>query len=334
MTIGLVCGGRSHEHAISLASAEAIEQWLMSRSHYSVERFFITQEGYWCCNGSEVPTNDQVLTATVLKMIERCDLFFPVLHGSYGEDGMIQGFFEMLGKPYVGASHRSAAVAMDKAMSKNLVAAAGVATLPALVMERSDWRDHSADVIAEAAELTWPLFVKAAHLGSSIGVCRVTTADALPTAIEEVLRVDDKLIIEEGVVGGRELEFAAYGNDRVVLFPPGEVLSGGRFYDYEAKYAGSGFEVAAIASLSEELVAEGRELALQCYRALEASGLMRLDFFLDQEKNWWFNEANPIPGFTSMSLYPRICEANALAPPDLMEQLVILALQRHRRISL
>ncbi len=230
---------------------------------------------------------------------------FPVLHGPYGEDGTIQGMFEMADKPYVGCDHRSSAIAMDKVFTKLICMSQGVETSRFIAFTRGEWNQRSPKIINDILQLNFPVFVKAAHLGSAIGVIKVNYVDDLIDAINEAFEVDQKILVEEEV-RGRELEFAVIGNDSPKTFPPGEVLTHGKVYTYEAKYGLKGFKTSSKADISVELIEQGRELALTCYRALGCEGMARIDFFLDEDGKYWLNEINPIPGFTEISLYPKI----------------------------
>ncbi len=337
--IGVIFGGRSVEHEVSILSARNVINSL-NADLYDVRCFGITKQGVWL-SGSDamkrLETANQeiseapVLTDAVLRELLDCDVLFPILHGPYGEDGTIQGMFEMLGKAYVGCDCRSAAVCMDKTLTKRLAQAYGIATAPFISFSRYEWKTNAAALCREIQDkLTFPVFVKPAHLGSTIGIHKAESIDQLAIAIEDALLFDTALLVENGIASPREIEFAALGNEAATTFPPGEILTGGKIYDYKAKYGENAMGAAAVADIPPELQQEGMQLAIRAYAAVGCTGMARIDFFLDRKGKFWFNEINPIPGFTNDSLYPKICAANNLTTPLLADRLIILALQRQR----
>ena len=309
LKVGLLRGGVSVEHDVALASAEYVEQSLSSEI-YNVKVFEIGRDGKWSAPISE---------------LQSCDVLFPVFHGPYGEDGTIQGMFEMLQIPYVGCSFRAAAVAMDKALTKQLAVMNGVRTLPFIPVKRGQWNSEMKEHVC--LEFTFPVFVKGAHLGSSFGVVKVESPEELDAAIEEVFQLDDSLIVEQGIVG-REIEFAVLGDH---VFPPGEILTNGEFYHFAIKYGPSSLKTTADPKLTQDQIEEGRELAKKAFQAIGGEGMARIDFFLDAAGKYWLNEINPIPGLTPTSLYPRICQKHGVSAEQLMDRLIILALHRHRQ---
>jgi UDP-N-acetylmuramate--alanine ligase len=333
--VGLVFGGRSIEHEISLVSSRNIASGL-NREYYDIEYFGISKEGIWL-SGEEaesqllnqdcVTANGPMVSAIVLEKLLACDVLFPVLHGTFGEDGTIQGFFEILGVPYVGPSPCSAAICMDKAITKELMQIHQIPTLDFFTVTSYQWKtSKEATLNAVAAKFSFPLFVKPVHLGSTIGVRRVISSEELIFAVNKAFEVDTKLIIEKAVVG-REIEFALLGNENPSVFNPGEVLTKGQVYDYAAKYGAEGIPVAVKADLSPILKEKGKALAKRAYEAVGCKGMARVDFFLDAEGIYWLNEINPIPGFTANSLYPLICEAGGLPLSELLDQLILFGFQ-------
>jgi len=308
LSVGLVRGGASAEHDISLVSASFVRESLSS-DIYDVTIFDISREGEW--------------SDKWLGKLQQCDVVFPVLHGPYGEDGTIQGLFEMLQLPYVGCSHRASAIAMDKALTKQLAVLNGVRTLPFISVKK--WSSDVKKQICQ--ELSFPIFVKALHLGSSIGVIKVTHPEELDAAVEEVFQHDTGLIVEQGIEG-REIEFAVLGDH---VFPPGEILTHGKVYDYENKYGPDSLQTSLDPNLSEEQIERGRSLAEKAFQAIGGEGMARIDFFLDKTGRFWLNEINPIPGLTPISLYPGLCEKHGVPAHQLMDRLIVLALQRHRQ---
>jgi D-alanine-D-alanine ligase len=268
-------------------------------------------------------------------------IVIPMLHGPFGEDGTVQGMLEMAGVPYVGAGVLSSAVAMDKSVAKELLAAAGLPQAQWISAAAWDIEVGSArDLFVKRAveELGLPVFVKPANLGSSVGVSRATTIEAVGEAIELALGFDDFIVVEEGIVG-REIEFAVLGNERPEVSVAGEVKPGADFYDYEDKYLDDNAVFFIPAPMPAEVQAEGQALALRAYKALRCEGMARVDFFLDDGstggpgRGWFVNEANTIPGFTPISQYPKLWEASGLSYPELLEKLLGHAVARHARRS-
>lgn len=337
--VGVVFGGRSLEHEVSLLSAKNVIESLNPQI-YEIELFGIHKDGKWvkCSNSFDElkvsNTNEAVISADVLHSLLQCDVFFPVLHGPYGEDGTLQGFFDTLGKAYVGCDHRSAAICMDKALTKKIASLHNIAVVPFLSFTEYEWREQSEIVkLRIKQDLRYPVFVKPLHLGSTVGISKVNSVDLLEDAIEAAFRVDTAVLVENGLQI-RELEFAVMGNDHAETFPPGEILTGGRVYDYEGKYDDfDPIKATPRADISEGVLELGLAWAKKAYLAAECKGMARVDFFLDDEGQLWLNEINPIPGFTTNSLYPQICAANGIACGKLADRLIILALQRKRLLQ-
>lgn len=343
LKVGMIFGGMSVEHEVSLLSADYMRAALRPE-YYEVENFGITYQGHWLTGADareKVKTavfdaDKPKITHEVFNKIAGCDILFPVMHGTNGEDGTIQGFFEMLSKAYVGCDHRSAAISMDKEATKKIVADAGIRIVPHVAFSRYEWDTNKEALMKRIHnELRYPLFVKPIHLGSSIGVHKAVNEDALYKGIADAFRFDTKLMIENGL-DIREIEFALLGNDEVVVFPPAEVVTHGQMQGYHAKYGFSGekaVEAIPKADLPDHLMAEGMEMVKRAYQAVGCVGMARIDTFLDKDGKFWFNEINPIPGCTKHSIYPQICEANGLAPADLVDRLLILGLQRRRQLD-
>lgn len=335
--IALFFGGKSLEHEVSLLSAKHVAASL-DPDLYEIVYFGITKEGKWIV-GDKAKKQLETLTAleademfplNLFEQLLACDILFPMLHGTNCEDGTLQGFFEILNKPYVGCNYRSAACAMDKGITKILVKEANIPTLPFVSISEAEWRERSGDFLNEIDEkLQLPLFVKPSHLGSSVGIKKVEKRENLERAILDAFEYDTHLIIESGVIA-REIEFAVFGNDEVTVFPPGEVCTNGKFYDYDLKYGKEASKVLDHAPLPLELEKQGMELAKRAYQAVGCTGFARVDFFLDGNHQFWLNEINPIPGFTKNSLYPRMAAFNGYAGASLMDKLVILGLHDKR----
>lgn len=306
LKVGILFGGRSSEHEVTIMSTSHINN-CVSSDLYDVHHFGITKQGGWISGPETMMRLKQFLKdpkashaipclePAIFKEILNCDVFVPVFHGTYGEDGTIQGFFETLDKAYVGTDYTSGAICMDKALAKHLILAHDIPTVPFVEILHADWKRDPQRFIQEIEKkLQLPFFVKPVHLGSTVGVQKVEQLDQLHNAILQTFQFDYKIIVEQGIVNVREIEFAVLGNENAVVFPPGEILAHGKVYDYTSKY---GTEVKAIpqANLSEEKIQEGMQLALGAYKAAGCSGMSRVDFFLDTNDKFWFNEINPFP---------------------------------------
>lgn len=341
--LGLVYGGKSCEHEISIRSAKYVAASLDSNL-YDVKYFGITKKGNWIIGErakeylqtkTALECDEEaksVLAPEIAKEIEACDVFFPVLHGPFGEDGTIQGFFEMLGKPYAGPDFRTAAITMDKVLTKKLLHAVGVPTPPYISFSFWEWRKDKVKCLSELdlMDLKYPLYVKPGRVGSSVGVSRVSEPSELVQAIEGSFRFDIYTIIEEGVVNARELEFPTIGNDRgrTHVASPGEKIAQGEFVDYQKKYSTQPVKTTIEPIFEPGICEKGQALALKAYEGLGLTGMSRVDALLDQEGNYWFFEINSIPGLTSLSLFPKIWAREGISGQALMNRLVILGLHR------
>lgn len=335
LKVGVVFGGRSSEHEISLKSAKNIVSSLR-RELYDLSFFGISKEGKWSISNElleGIGEKKEFFPSQVFEALMQCELIIPVLHGPYGEDGTIQGFFEILDKPFVGCDHRSAAICMDKALTKRLMQLNGIPTPDFIAFNLYEWKSDKQHWIQLAQEkLTFPMFVKPSHLGSTVGISKVTNAQEIEKAVDDAARFDTEFLIENGLTM-REIEFSVLGNDVTTLYPPGEIISDGKVYTYEAKYGPQATKAIPTTDLSPELVEKGMELAKRAYEAAGCCGMARVDTFLDQNNQYWLNEINPIPGFTKNSLYPLICAHNGLKQEDLLDRLIVLAMQRHRQMK-
>ena len=259
------------------------------------------------------------------------DVVFPILHGPYGEDGTVQGLLEVLDIPYVGCDHTSSAVCMDKGLSKRLLAQAGLRTAPWTEVTRTTWGSAPEEGRRRMLELGLPVFVKPARLGSSVGISKVSEPERLDQALDEAFAHDERVIVEHGL-DAREIEVAVLGDEDPRASLPGEIVPGHEFYDYADKYLDDSCQLLAPAPLGDELVRQVRQLALTAYRALGCDGMARVDLFLDRhDETLWVNEANTIPGFTAISMYPRLWSLSGLPYSDLLDELTRLAFARHQR---
>lgn len=331
LKVALICGSKSHEHAISLKSAKNVHQNL-DPEKYETTIFYISKKGKWSLQ-EKVPEKEfdslSVFSEEVLNKLQEMDVAFPVLHGERGEDGMIQGFLETLEIPYVGCSYRSSSICMQKAWSKKIVKEAGVLTAPFFTLSKEDYEKDPKKAL-QGLTLSFPLYIKPVHLGSSIGVSRAETQKSLEIGIQKAFEKDTDLILEKEILG-REVEFSILGNE---VSSPAILMTGGAFYDYDKKYGKSPVQLEIPAKISEDKVREGKSLALKVFQLLGGSGLARVDFFLDDEGTFWFNEINPMPGFTNMSGYPKMWEYSGIEQKKLLDLLIIESLSRVKGKSL
>jgi len=314
LRVAVIYGGRSGEHEVSVRSAEAIMS-AMDTARYDVLKFFILPDGRWEPRPlvAEPGANPGI------------DVVFPVLHGTFGEDGTVQGLLELAELPYVGAGVLGSSLAMDKDLTKRVCRERGL-----LVVEHALVLRSSLDVDDLVERLGLPAFVKPANLGSSVGISKARTRDELAGALKLAAQFDRKIIVER-VITGRELECAVLGNHDPVASLPCEVFPSRDFYDYEDKYLLDAARFQVPAELKPEETEEVRRLACACYRAVECEGMARVDFFLEEASGrLYINEINTIPGFTSVSMFPRMWDAAGLPFPRLIDRLIELALQRHQ----
>jgi D-alanine-D-alanine ligase len=314
LRVAVICGGRSGEHEVSIRSAEAVMA-AMDRGKYEVARFFIDPQGKW--NPGPILPEPGANPGI--------DVVFPVLHGTFGEDGTIQGLLELAELPYVGAGVLASSLAMDKDAMKRICRERG---LPVIEWVTALRPRLGADEVLGRIDL--PVFVKPANLGSSVGISKAKTREELRRALDLAAQFDRKIIVERAVTG-RELECAVLGNGEPVASLPCEVFPSREFYDYEDKYLLDAARFQVPAELTPEETAEVRRLAVVCYTAVECEGMARVDFFLETSTGrLYINEINTIPGFTSISMFPRMWGAEGLEFPQLVDRLVELALERHQ----
>jgi D-alanine-D-alanine ligase len=340
ITIALLFGGRSAEHEVSLASAAAVYRNIDTKK-FRVVCVYITRDGEWKRTSSPLLPREKMSKGQAFSFLPwqikkraglTADIYFPVLHGPYGEDGTIQGLLEMADVPYVGAGVLASAAGMDKAVMKELFAARGLPIVRHLTLLDTEWRrDPGSTHDRLRREFSFPVFVKPANLGSSVGISKVKRADETAKAIRRAFRYDRKVIVEQGVTG-RELECSVLGNDEPRASLPGEVFPFREFYDYRDKYIDGRTRFGIPADLPPERTAEIRRLAVEAYRAVGCTGMARLDFFLEEKSDRLYdNEINTIPGFTEISMFPKLWEVTGLPFPRLVEELVRLGFERHRR---
>jgi D-alanine-D-alanine ligase len=342
--VGLIFGGRSAEHEVSLISASAVHMNL-DPGKFEVRSLYITRQGLW--KPVPAPSLDvqSLETGRAYSFLPWqagpgaegfaagrpfADIYFPVLHGPFGEDGTIQGLLEMAGVPYVGAGVAGSALGMDKALAKSVLRDHGLPVVPFEIVREAEWRDRPAAVERRLRRaLPLPLFVKPANLGSSVGISKVADRAGLPAALDHAFRYDAVVLVEKGVAG-RELELSVLGNDEPEASLPGEVIPFREFYDYADKYLDGKTRFVIPAGLPARTTARVRALGLAAYKALAAEGMARVDFFLEKGTNrLYVNEINTIPGFTEISMYPKLWAVSGLPFPRLLERLIELGFERH-----
>lgn len=339
MKIFLVYGGKSAEHDVSLMSAFSIIKEVYYE-YYEVIPVYITREGNWL-KGKSVTDASQVESAEDMKIQEAGTplnfaelqeenvIVFPVLHGPNGEDGTVQGLFEVLNVPYVGAGVLASAAGMDKVISKVLFADAGLPQLPYEVVKVTDWKVEPEEVVKTIEEsLGFPAFVKPANLGSSVGISEAKNKTALKEAIDLAFEYDHRVVVEKGVKA-REIEVAVLGNEDVNTSVPGELVKQQEFYDYEEKYINNDVTLQIPAELPEETIRQLRQYAAKAFLAIDGSGLTRADFFITDDNDIYINEINTFPGFTPYSMYPKLWDETGLTYGDLIEELIQLGLRRY-----
>jgi D-alanine-D-alanine ligase len=347
LRVGLLFGGRSVEHEVSIASASSIFRAL-DPARYDVSLVAIDPSGRWHLappalppqagiQGREVslpavPGERTLVGAHGDAAVTGLDVVFPIVHGRGGEDGSLQGLLELADIPYVGSGVLGSSIQMDKEVSKRLLAAAGIPVLPFLCVRSSELaRDPRGSALRVLEALDLPVFVKPANGGSSVGIHKVSRAADLRAALEDAARYDEKLVVEQGIAA-RDIEIALLGNDPVEASVPGEIRTHREFYDYEAKYVDEATELLVPAPISEALARALRDTAIQAYTALEGRGFARVDFLVDRATEaFYVNELNSLPGFTDVSMYPRMWEASGLPYPALLDRLIELALESHRQ---
>jgi D-alanine-D-alanine ligase len=369
--VGILFGGQSGEHEVSLTSARAVMDAL-DRDKYDVMPIGITKQGRWIAGDNAMPALEAMADpkllpdgppelsieneesrkgtaqasgeSTALATIDAqfsilnsqfpIDVVFPVLHGPMGEDGTVQGLLELAGVPYVGCGVLASSVGMDKAMMKAAFAAAGLPQAPWLLVRRVDWEHDSEQTLALIeSSLRYPIFVKPANLGSSVGISKATDRDTLQSGLREAAGYDRRIVVELGL-DAREIEVSILGNDNPAASVPGEIVPSNEWYDYQAKYLGGESRIIIPAPIALDIAEQVREMGIRAFKAIDGSGLARVDFLLDRGNGaLYLNEANTMPGFTSVSMYAKMWEASGLSYSALLDRLIELALERHPKRS-
>lgn len=343
MHVLVLCGGKSAEHEVSFLSAASVLDYL-DPAKYRVSVIGIQKDGSLyppeatvdrlkldSAEKFQFPSGENwVCLLADLKP----EIVFPVLHGPFGEDGTIQGMLEVLDIPYVGAGVWGSAVAMNKIHSKKILLEEGLPVLPFISIPQTEWQGCGEDFSKLVADkLHYPVFVKPANLGSSIGINKSASRDDLIQHIEAAFRYDDFILVEQGIEA-REIETSVLGNSRPQVSIAGEIIPSREFYTYEAKYLDQGSQLLIPAPLSGEEMKRVQELSIATFRVLQLEGMARIDFLMDKKSGqFWVNEPNTIPGFTHISMYPKLWQASGLSYPDLLDKLIDLGLERYGRRS-
>jgi D-alanine-D-alanine ligase len=353
LRVGLLYGGRSGEHEVSVLSANSVIT-AIDKDKYEVYPIGITKEGQWLPGQSPQPLvaggdlqvrrlSDGGMVANsgaatlelenregrmLSSLCETLDVIFPVMHGPFGEDGTIQGLLEVMNIPYVGSGVLASAVGMDKAIMKAVFQQKGLPVGAYLVYLRKELTDFSRVAAAVERELEYPCFVKPANLGSSVGISKAQDRESLKQALAYAAEFDRKIVVEK-LLTGREIECAVLGNDEPRASVAGEIIPCAEFYDYEAKYILGDSTLIIPAGLAPELTAKVQDLAVQAFKAIDGGGLSRVDFFVDEAAGKvYLNEINTMPGFTRISMYPKLWEASGVGYVELIDRLIGLALER------
>lgn len=352
-TLGVVLGGASVEHTISIRSARAVMA-AADPQRWRTIPVAVTRSGAWLspeesglaltaieAGGPEVISDSpsrrsaRISPATTDTLLQ-CDAVFPLIHGATGEDGTLQGFLETLDLPYVGSGVAASAIAMDKARCKQILRAVGIPVAPWIVVTCDQWRHDPTSVVREAAQVGYPYFVKPSRGGSSIGTSKVSSLEEAAEALAVAFACDSEVLIEEAMPSPREIECGVLGGlngESPVASPLGEIRTGRDFYDYIAKYEDPATDLIAPANIEPGLAAELQEAAIQAWQAIGAEGMVRADFLLSDDGAFWLGELNTIPGFTSASMFPRVFEESGVPLTELIDRLVELGIERHRTQS-
>jgi len=361
INVAVIFGGRSGEHEVSLVSADSIIKNL-DKKKYKVIPIGITKEGQWIAGSNslallksgDIPkglralitpdaTSKQLVPVgsnRELRIADKIDVVFPVLHGTYGEDGTMQGLLELADWPYVGCGVLSSSLAMDKIAQKIMCGAEKILTPDWIWFSKSEWSLIKKSKIyfkkwIEGTEkrLGYPMFIKPANLGSSVGISKAHNRNELVTAINLAIKYDRRVLIEKGIEGALEVEVGVLGNEKPEASIPGQIIPSNEFYDYDAKYVDGKSKAVIPAPLPKEIARKVQDMAVESFKLLDGAGMARVDFLVKKEGNGWkiyLSELNTIPGFTSISMYPKLWEASGVPYKKLLDILIRLAMERHR----
>lgn len=342
--VGLLYGGKSAEHEVSLTTASAVTK-AIDFDKYEIIPIYITLEGEWC-RGPQLTKPVESIEELQFKkettkpnhIIEfildqdyeqaKFDVIFPLLHGTNGEDGTVQGLLEVLNLPYVGNGVLASSAGMDKVVMKQLFSVAGLKQVPFIHFIRHEWETNEDEIIHRCEnQLKYPMFVKPANLGSSVGISKASNKEELISAIQLALKYDRKIVVEEGIKA-REIEMGVLGNNNPKVSVPGEIKPTTDFYDYDSKYKDGSTTLIIPAEVSSEVEEKMKAMAISAFKILDCSGLVRADFFV-KENEVFINEVNTMPGFTPVSMYPLLWQNTGVSYPELIDTLIELAIERH-----
>lgn len=359
LKVGVIFGGRSGEHEVSIVSAQSVMKAL-DKKKYEVIPIGITKQGKWIAGpqavnvlkqGSKKLPFKSVMTADPTEQnisqvkekglspakgqqaTKQIDVIFPVLHGTYGEDGTIQGLFELANLPYVGAGVLGSAMAMDKVVQKQLCNSVGLESVPYEWFVSKDWKKDKNKILNRIGKiLKYPMFIKPANMGSSVGISKAHNKKELIAGINDAIQYDKKILIEQGIENIHEIEIAVLGNDNPKASVPGEIIPSNEFYDYDAKYVdGKTQEIANTKVIPKTVVKKIQQMAIEAFKIVNISGMARIDFIVTKKGHKIFlNEVNTIPGFTSISMFPKLWQVSGLSYEKLIDKLIDLAIERHK----
>ena len=340
----IMFGGKSEEHEVSVSSAYSILN-AIDKTKYIPATIGITKQGDFVANVDPsllINNRDEVTLSSKpwqnteniwvgdnwFNMINECDIIFPILHGPGGEDGTIQGMFETLNKKYVGSGVIGSAICMDKTITKDILEKADIPVIPYIYFDKVDYYENDNKYISKCLEFTYPLFVKPSCLGSSVGISKASNEQELRSAIDFAFKYGTRVIVEQGIVG-REVECSVLGNEKPKASIPGEIIANADFYDYDTKYINDNAEYEIPAVLPEPVIEQVKDISIKSFKILQCSGLARVDFFVEAETNRvLLNEINTLPGFTPISMYPKLWIEEGLSYTDLITELLELALKK------
>lgn len=347
--LGLLFGGRSGEHEVSLNSAAAVAR-LINKEKYEVIPIAIAKDGKWygpvaiedisnftpekyihnLVTFLPYPNKNKLINIADNSVVEKIDIVFPVLHGTFGEDGTIQGLLELANIPYIGSGVLGSSAGMDKVAMKDIFSQHNLSQVKYMSVLRSEIETNMKSILEKvSSNLTFPLFIKPANLGSSVGISKAYTSDELRKSLQEAAKYDRKIVIEEGL-NAREIEISVLGNDDPKISLPGEIIPCNDFYDYKAKYIDNSSVLKIPAELDEKTILDIQDLARKAFLSLDCAGLARVDFFICKDTGKiYINEINTLPGFTEISMYPKLWAATGISMEDLIDKLVNLGLERH-----
>jgi D-alanine-D-alanine ligase len=349
LKVALLFGGRSAEHEVSLRSAASVFE-AMDKDKYEVLPILITDSGAWLARPAHISSFDPAASLTDSRRLifspdpadkgflavsgtslepQATDVVFPCLHGTYGEDGTLQGLLDLANVPYVGCGVLASSLGMDKALMKSAFLQYGLNVGPYFWFLRREWENNRSRILERLNNSVFPVFVKPANLGSSVGITKVKDFAGFEPAVNTALSFDRKVLVEDGIQG-RELEVSVLGNDNPKASLAGEVIASGDFYDYEEKYIRDTTELVIPAKLPADLCKRAQDAAIGAFKAVDGSGLARVDMFLTARSKFIVNEINTLPGFTSISMYPKLWEVTGLPYGALIDQLIALGLERHQ----